>query len=76
MSEMRRLIVVSDSGAESILEAAASPTIREHMSFVAGRINVSPMVCALPALAIRNATRCEASVAFPFHLMKSPTIFF
>ncbi len=76
MSEMCRLIVLSESGTESILEAAASPSIREHRSFAAGRINVSPVVCAFPALAICNATRYDASVAFPFSLTKSSTIFY
>ncbi len=71
MSEMRRLIVLSESGTESILEAAASRSIMEHRSFAAGRINFSPIVCAFPALAIRNATRYEATVAFPFNLTKS-----
>ncbi len=65
------LIVLSESGTESILEAAVSPSITEDRSFAAGRINVSPVVCAFPALAIRNATRYEATVAFPFNLTKS-----
>ncbi len=68
---MRRLTVLSESGTESILEAAASPSITEHRSFAAGRNNMSPIVCAFPALAIRNATRYEATVAFPFNLTKS-----
>ncbi len=72
---MRRLTVLSESGTESILEAAASPSITEHRSFAAGRNNMSPIVCAFPALAIRNATRYEATVAFPFNLTKSSTIF-
>ncbi len=62
--------------AELILEAAASPSSTEHRYFAAGRINVSPVVCAFPALAIRNAMRYEASVAFPFNWTKSSTIFF
>ncbi len=67
MSEMRWLIVLSESGTESILEAAASPSITEHRSFAAGRINVSPIVCAFPALAIRNSTLMK--LQWPFHLI-------
>jgi hypothetical protein len=70
ISSILRATVLFERGIVSTSFELLSPNITPTPSFIAESTKHSPIVCGLPAFAIRKLFRYEACIAFSFILVK------